>query len=948
MLTCRRNGATMPSHRGGATVSTNPLVGREEELGNLTDFVESLPFGPSSLVIEGEPGIGKTRLWSELVSLARDRGVRVLSCRPSESDSDPSFLGLIDLLRPIRDEVFNHLPAPQRRALRVALLREEAHPSVQDWRALHVGVLDVLRISAGEGPMMIAIDDLQWLDAPSARALSFVGRRLEDEPLAISITTRTGDDVASLDLSGIPSDRSMSLLLAPLSIEELGRLIQLRLGERLPTPLLRDLHRLAEGNPFYSLEIARAALRDETVVTGHRLPIPKSLRDDIVRHRLAALPPSDREVMLAVSALSRPSVRVIQKALGPRSVKPSLDRAELAGVVRRRVDQVNFTHPLYASAIYADAARERRHEIHRRLADVVDDPEERARHLALAAEGPDPDAAWALEIAAGTASGRGAPAAAAQLSELALLATPDEDHRARIRRSMAAAEHHLRSGDLTAALESSRQVVDLSHPGTQRAEALRLKASVESALFRPLDAEADLAAALSHEGIDDSRLRCALRTDLFWAGLRSGRLPEALVHAREAAELAEDVNEPGVACRGFVAGRHARALIGDAPEDEGALRRVLALEASLDQLPIKDSSRFTLVSEWLWQGRHDEARSLLGILEGEARDRGDDLALADLSLLRVQLELREGDLDEALAVAGSSVEGSPDRPWGHAVDLAVLGAVHAARGDELLTRTSVTQAREEAGRGGESVELVTLAAEGTLELSRGHPDRATAPLERAAALACAMGIGEPGMVPFHQDVIEMRVAVGRTAEAEEMVEWLEARGAALDRAFALASAARGRGLLCATAGDLDGAQGWLDRALGEHERLPMRIELGRTLLAVGVVARRTNRRRAGREALERARRIFEGSGAAGWAERAAAELERISGRRAATGDLTPAERNVAYLAAAGRTNREIAETLFTSVRTVEGHLAHVYAKLGIRSRTELATSLDHGEGGSAP
>jgi DNA-binding CsgD family transcriptional regulator len=247
----------------------------------------------------------------------------------------------------------------------------------------------------------------------------------------------------------------------------------------------------------------------------------------------------------------------------------------------------------------------------------------------------------------------------------------------------------------------------------------------------------------------------------------------------------------------------------------------------------------------------------------------------------------------------------------------------------------------EASRVGGSLfgELLALSALGFLELSLANPRAAREHLMQAWKLHRSWGIGEPAMFPFVADYVEALIDLGED-QASEVLDWLEERGRALDRPWALAVAARYRGLMAAADGDFKTAFASLDQALKEHERLPMPFELGRTMLVLGAIRRRAKQKRPAREALEEALAIFERLGAPLWAEKARSELARIGGRRSVAGQLTEAEARVAKLAAAGRTNREIADTLFMSVRTVEGHLSRSYAKLGVRSRTDLALFID--------
>jgi DNA-binding CsgD family transcriptional regulator len=204
------------------------------------------------------------------------------------------------------------------------------------------------------------------------------------------------------------------------------------------------------------------------------------------------------------------------------------------------------------------------------------------------------------------------------------------------------------------------------------------------------------------------------------------------------------------------------------------------------------------------------------------------------------------------------------------------------------------------------------------------------------------------MFPFVSDHVGVLLELGAEAEADDVVSWLEERGGALDRAWAMAVAERTRAALAAAHRDFDEASARMDRALLHHQRFSMPLELGRTLMIQGSIRRRDKQKRPARESLEEAKAIFERLPAPSWVEWAEAELGRIGGRRSAGDALTEVERRVATLAVAGRTNREIADTLFMSVRTVEGHLSHIYRKLGIRSRTELGLFWDPDDDPSQP
>lgn len=332
--------------------------------------------------------------------------------------------------------------------------------------------------------------------------------------------------------------------------------------------------------------------------------------------------------------------------------------------------------------------------------------------------------------------------------------------------------------------------------------------------------------------------------------------------------------------------------------------------------------------------RLDEARDrLVPLLEG-AIERGDEPAAVDIHTWMAELELRAGNWDlvvrHDLALSHAGLGGPSTE-----------SIVRTHRGQGQAVRTAALDEIDAVERAGHVTDRLHIRGVlGLSELLIGDLSEAWRHLGGAWELLVQTGLGEPGLALFVPDGVETLIRLGRLEGAEPLVAWLEERGRVLDRPRALATGARCRGLLLAGAGDLPRALGSLDEAVEHHDGLPDPFELARTLLVQGTVRRRARQKRPAREALDAALALFERLGAVPWAEITRAELGAIAGRPAATGELTPTEERVARLAAAGRTNREIAEMLFLSVRTVETHLSHVYHKLGARSRTELAPALD--------
>jgi predicted ATPase len=408
--------------------SAMTLIGRDTEMAAITTFLEAVPSGPSALLISGEPGIGKTSLLSEGVNAARDRSFRVLLGRPVEAETRLSFAGLDDLVGGVFSEALPELPPPQQQAIRAALLLEGSPAPSPDPRAIGLAFLGILRFLARSGPVLIAVDDVQWLDAPTTTALAFALRRLDGEPIGLLAAQRSRGDrePSELDMA-IHRDRLRRLDLGPLTLGALHRLIATRLGRALSRPGLVRIHTASGGNPFYAVEMARALIRIGGRVDAHQpLPVPENLRD-LLRARLTALPPAAREVLPAVAAMADPTVSAVESVAPSGRGAVGLEAAADAGVVEDAGERERFTHPLLSSAVYSRLLPGRRRELHRRLAAVVRDPEERARHLALGADEPDAAVAAALDEAERQAAGRGAPDIAAELAEMASSMTPPED-----------------------------------------------------------------------------------------------------------------------------------------------------------------------------------------------------------------------------------------------------------------------------------------------------------------------------------------------------------------------------------------------------------------------------------------------------------------------------------------------------------------------------------------
>jgi DNA-binding CsgD family transcriptional regulator len=915
------------------------VVGRDAELTAVRDFLHAVDRLPAALVIEGEAGIGKTTLWRAGILSAGDCGYRVLSTRPTQVESQMSYAGLADLLEPVIEEALAELPSPQRYALEVALLLRDAGGAVPHQTAIAFAFLGVLRAAALERPTLVAVDDLQWLDAPSTFALRFAVRRLREDAVGLLFAVRAESNGEGLPEVGrlLPEERTRVVQVGPLSLGALHHLIHSRLELVLPRPALQRLHQASGGNAFFALELARALQeRGDQLAPGEPLPMSGELRQ-LLRARLAALPEDSKEALLFAAAVPQPKVGLVAAAVAGDALL-SLRLGEDAKLVELDGDRIRFAHPLFASAVYSEADDDRRRAIHRRLATIVGDPEERSRHLALCTEGADSAVAAALDEAARIARGRGAPQAAAELSEQALRVTPGDERIAAHRRRLEVGNAQLEAGNTARAHTLFAEAADTAPAGPDRAAALSRLARVH--LF---DGDRAAAVELGRRALaevgDDLELRSEIEEGLAvsYYFMREN-LVAAAAHAHSSVEAARRIRSERALAEALAAQGLAEGLLGRASA-RAAFEDATQLDYATHELRIMRRPSWAFAVYRMWTDDLHGARQRLEELYAEAVERGDEstipLALAHLSGLECLL----GGWAEAARWADASHEAAiltgqlPQQAYA----LAARALVDAHLGSADRTRAEAREAlqmtaREPGSYGG----ATSRAALGLLELSLDNPAGAHEALGSLVNHYEAAGIVEPGASRFVPDEIEALIALGEPDAAAVRLRRLEERARRLGRRSALAAAHRCHGLLAVAGGALDEALADFGYALDELERLPLPFERARTLLALGVAQRHARQRRAARETLERALRQFEELGAALWAVRARAELGRISGRGPSGGKLTASEQRVAELVANGRTNREVATELYITPRTVEGTLSRVYAKLGLRSRTELA------------
>ena len=908
------------------------VVSRPEEGRAVAAFLGAAATGPACLVAEGEPGIGKTTLCLSAVESAEERGFLVLSARPAEAESVLAYASLADILSGVDSSVLTELPRPQRLAIDRVLLQAESEDLTTDQRAVGAGFLSVIELLAEKTPVLVAIDDLQWLDPSSRNVIAFATRRLSARVGVFgTVRTHPDDGGGAASWLQLPQPDGVGRLhITPLSLGGLNAVITQRLGRSLSRPAIVRIQEVSGGNPFYALELARA-MDDE--VRGTDLPLPMTL-SELVRARIGSLDESARDVLLAMACQATPTVELVSRAteIDAEDVVAQLEDVEGKGIVGIDGHRLRFAHPLLARGLYTDATPARRRSMHRRLAAIVDEPELKARHLAKAATHGDELTLTALDEAADIARSRGAPAAAAELLDLAIDlggGTPQ--------RRILSAAHHFDAGEPARARVLLQDTIARLEAGPRRAEAYTLLALVAS-LNDSFDEAADLLELALNDVADELAQRVAILVSLSFASVNAGRMELAVAHIEEAVKRATELGDPHALSQALGMRVMLHFMRGDGL-DTGSLERAVELEDQDADVSSAFSPRVQRALVLAWTGELDRARQEMQLIRRRCIDRGEDGELSFIDFHSVLIDIWRGAMADATLIAEDTVERAlqlnGDLPL--SVGLTVRAAVGAYAGDEQSVRRDVADAMAASERcGSRRLGEWPVTVLGFLELSLGNYEAAlttVAPL--MPMLKLFPDSTEIINASYLPDAAEALIHLGRLAEAEPMIALLERNGRRLDRPWMKATAARCRGMTLAAQGDVDAANRAVAQALTEHDRLPMPFERARTQLLAGQLQRRQRQKDQAATTLREALKTFEDLNTPLWADRARAELARADVGTRRMSSLSPSEQRVAELAASGMTNRDVAAALFISPKTVESNLARIYRKLGIHSRAEL-------------
>lgn len=876
-----------------------------------------------TLVLTGEAGIGKSALWEAGLAAARRAGVRVLAARPDETEVSLSFSALADLLDGIRAAELGAVPAPQRIALETAILRREPAGAPPDPFAVAAGFRSALHTLSQAAPVLVAVDDFPWLDAESAQALGFAARRLRDCPVRFLLSERSGGTGSGVGKAFGPVER---LRVQPLSYGAARLLLTERFGTDIPRRTLRRVVDSAGGNPLFMIELLRAGVAGPV---DEELAIPDSL-DDVFGPRVVALEEPVGRALLAVAlggSVRRPELLGLVDA-------PDLERAEELELLVDAGGVVRASHPLLAAAARRHASAADRQRLHSELAHALQDEVAAARHLALATPSADPRVAALATGAAGVAAARGAVLDARALADQALRLTPRADP-TWSERLLAVAEYTRLVGDRHPALD----VLDRTLQELPTANA-RARAELLLSEWDELDATDERLQRALDQSVGDAALRANVLATraLLLAIARVAHLAEAERTAAEAISAAVDA-DPQTRGRAASSLAWARIMRGLSIDDLRALADGepgggLIADSSIDR-PAAVRHAF--------RGEQARALATLRQLQETADERAEAISSAVLTLQRCELALRAGDLPAAARLHDELLEwddlGLAQWRPGRRRCEALLAAL---RGEPERAESIARQVLRKDGPPGFMWNMLEAhRARGIAALVGHRPETARAELCGVWEYTLREGIDDPGAFPVAADLVEALVELARLDEAKAVLDVLRERAAAQEHPWAQAAVLRCNGSLAFAEGDdLDQAEAQVTAAAARYAELGLGFDAARSWLLLGRGQRRGRRWAKARETLERAATAFAEMGAPGWLREARSELSRVGGRKpAAAGGLSSTERQVADLAAAGRSNKEIAAALHVTVHTVEKHLSRAYAKLGITSRGQLAQRL---------
>jgi DNA-binding CsgD family transcriptional regulator len=900
------------------------LLGRGLERQRIDQALAQARSGTSAtLALVGEPGIGKTALLG--YAAERAAGMQLLRARGIESEAQIPFGSMLELIRPAL-RMLQKIPEPQAAALEGALALRPW--TAHDRFAVGAATLSLLAAYAEQAPVAVLVDDAQWLDGSSAQALLFAFRRLVADPIAVLIAVREGEpslldgaDLSELRIAGLTSDEAAMLVrdLAP--------------------DAARRLHRATAGNPLALLELAPDA--DDLALAPEGAPVLVSARiSRAFLQRAGLLDQATRQALVLSAASDTSDLATLERAAARLSVDLSaLTAAESAGLVTLYAGVVEFRHPLARSAIYANAPASQRRAAHRALAASLPDRDidRRAWHLAAAAAGTDEGASAALEQAGNRGRDRSAYVTAAAAFERAARLTTGGERRARLLRE--AAETGWLAGFTGRAVALLNEARAATSDPVTLVEIDELSGHIATRCGPVMRGHAILVAAA---GRADPERAVAMLAEAAFACLYAGNPAEMLATAERAQAALPANPSPRARFLAAMTAGMARILGGNAAVGAEAVHQAVTLAESSADLREDPQLIPWLALGPLFLRQTGAGRMLLEHALRTARARA---AVGALPFV-LNLIARDQAATDRWAAAAANYQEAIElaRESGQKSELtfglAGLAWLQARRGREQECRACATEALSLCHELGTGVhEIWVAAALGELELGLGNAARAAEHFEHQQQLLRDRAITDADLSPA-ADLAEAYTRLGLSDEARRAAAEYLAAASTKGQPWPLARALRCQGLLAADAR----FSTFFEQAMHLHEQTPDAFEAARTQLAYGERLRRARNRVLARKQLGAAADTFERLDARPWADRARAELSATGETRrgrdpSAIEELTPQELQIALMLTAGRTTREAAAALFLSPKTVEYHLRHVYQKLGIHSRDELALTL---------
>ncbi|MBB4740954.1 DNA-binding CsgD family transcriptional regulator [Actinoplanes octamycinicus] len=889
------------------------------------------------VALHGPPGIGKTALLDAVAEPATARGELVLRLRPARGERTLAWAGVADLIRQIPPGAVAALPPAARHSL--AALRQGRPPRTGvPALARRLLLPALLAHCARTGPVLLVLDDVQWLDPESAELLAFAMRRRPGPRIRAITAERRPDPAGRRRAARLCPPPVTEMAVPPLAPDDLTAMLEAR---GLPCRTASRLHRASAGNPFLALALGSTGGDGPA---WRPAPLPEIARD-LARERLGCLSAEVNRTLLVAALATDPTVTLLLRA-GRADAARELRLAAAAGVVEMTGEAIRFTPPLIAQVLIDETPAAGRTQIHAALAAAALDPLDALRHRALRGARPDAATARRLADAADQCAARGADRTAAEFYLLAADRCPHQLAAARLDWLVAAARTALTGGAPALAGRAAEAVIAADAPAGHR---VRARVVLIDLAGQALGEMGEMFAAALAEAGDDPALLAPVRLRLTWQAMITGDPDRAAYEARSTAAIAHRVGDATSEAMALSSLAQIQRMRGE-PQWQDSLARALMLPASpapdwLHYGPHYIAARFALIDD-----RLDEARAeLLRLLAVAEHDR---IGEARVEVLRSLSEVaaRAGRCREALRYAHRAVQAaqeaglSPGPTWYTAAVAELAGGSLAAAAG--FAQRGIRASEQE----GDNLYLRRhLHALGQARLRSGDTRTGVAALRRLRELEAEAGSADPMIVRWHADLATGLAALGEHVEAAETLAGARKAAERLGSTPALAGYLdRATAIVHSESGQADSAVELSTAAAALFEQLRQPVEQGHALLVAGGAERRRRRYAAARLLIGAALSIFMAADARPWAEETERALARTEGSLAPEQGLTSTELRIAGLVRDGASNREIATRLYLSVKTVEATLTRVYRKLGVRSRTQLSSRLQAVEVGPLP